>query len=409
MATTQAPEVQREEMDIFSGLVKETASKQTLGNLQKKADLVARANEEYLGQFKKGTEQVLAGGQRETAGKQKIDEQIARNKEFVAYVGQTVEFLTSEFGQVDQYLGNITQNFQGEEQVLVDKAKKTLERAETPVIKWFVNKAKLAEESARLQKQAETMRTERILSSSLAQNIGQILDYYKNIKTVMYNAGIANKKSEMEIAKQRDATMVKLTENEKQYDAWQQDRIRAKAELDAIDLELVPLTGELRTAREAARLQILDKFNKAEQQEGVYFNVVKNAREDLKYQEQVLGDYRGVLKGLHNAIVDMEQKIDNRTVLFTNIEVMVKTAYQVKSFGIADKVANRTLAEIVKVSASTQEAILEELGQRAVARPMSPDELKSWVERSKAARKGYEDLMASAKADYAATGNSPTS
>jgi hypothetical protein len=397
--------VQKQEVDIFAGLMQDKDTKKTLGELQKKADLVSKTNEEYLKQFKQGTQTVLAGGQREQSEKDQINAAIDSNKQFVSYIGQTVDFLTNEFGQVDEYLGNMTQNFQGEEQKLIDAGKKLVERAEHPVFRYFTNKAKATEQSTKLQKQAENMRTERILRSSLAENIGQILDYYKSMKDVMYNAGIANKKSENEIATQRDLTMAKLSENEKQWTVWAEEKRTTKIKLDSIDAELIPLVGEIRTKKEEERLEILDKYNKAEQQEGIYLNIIKNARDDLKYQEQVLGNYRDVLKGIHNAIVDMEQKIDNRTVLFTNIETMVKTVYQVKSFGTADKAMNRTMAEITKASAISTEAILGELGQRAVAKPMSPDELKGWIERSKGARAGYESIMGQIRDDYSAPGH----
>jgi len=400
-----ATETQKQEMDIFAGLTQETQTKKTLGQLQQKADLVSRTNAAYLEQFKAGTEKVLAGNKRDQAEQQHMDEAIETSRQFVAYVGQTVDFLTNEFGQVDQYLGNITQNFQGQEQALIDQGKALVERTQHPIFRYFTNAQKAQEQATALTKRAENMRTERILQSSLADNIKQILDYYKSMKDVMYKAAIANKKTETEIATQRDLTMSKLVANDKQYNTWAEDGRVQKARLEAIDAELVPLVGEQRTIKEQERLTILDAYNKAQEQEGIYFNIVKNAREDLQYQEQVLGNSRDVLTGIKNAIVDMEQKIDNRTVLFTNIETFVKTVYQVKSFGTADKAMNRTMAEVTKTAAVDTEAILKELGQRAVAKPMSPDELNGWRERSRLAREGYEAVIGTAKAEYATPGH----
>ncbi|MEI7718650.1 MAG: hypothetical protein WCI72_02190 [archaeon] len=398
---TEAQAFQKQEVDIFEQMATETGKKEALTKLKGKSDLVRKANEEYLATFKQGTEQALAGQGRQVQEQSQLEAALQTGKDFESYVGQTVDFLTSTFGEIDQYLGNIT-SYQPAEQALLDQAKALTEKAGKWYMKPFINTATLEAERVALQKRADVLRTERILKSSLDKNITMILDYYKSMKDVMYSAGINNQKSANEVKAVRDLTMGKLTENEQQYDAWQADRKVQEAKLEALELELTALNGEQRTQKDAERILVRDALEKAKTQEGHYFGIVKNAQIDLKYQEQVLGNFRDIVRGINNGLVDMQQKIDNRTVLFANIETILKTGYQVKSFGLADTAMDRTTAEIARTSVIYTEAVLGELGSRTVAKPMSPDELNTWIARSKAAREKYEAVIGTAQDEYAA-------
>ena len=106
------------------------------------------------------------------------------------------------------------------------------------------------------------------------------------------------------------------------------------------------------------------------------------------------------------AINDMQQKIENRTVLMEKIEVMIKSRYRVSSATLADQAMNKTLAEVTKTAITQSEAILDELGQRKKAKVMSPEELDMWKLRSKEARDRFERDMDSEKGAYSETGKS---
>lgn len=387
------------ETNLFERMATDAGKKETLGSLQDKATKLQQSNEEFLKTYKQGSEQVLAGQQRQQSGQSQLEAAIQTGKEFTSFVGETVGFLTSTFGEIEQYLGGIT-TYLPEEQALLDQAEALTKRANHPILKHFTNKAKLETTRIGLQQEAEQLRTKRILKSSLDQNITTLLDYYKSMKDVMYQAGVNNQKAANEVQTTRDTTMIKLSENEKQYDGWQTERKAKEIKLSELELELATLTGEARTAKDKERIEMRDAVEKAKTQEDFYFGIIKNAQNDLKYQEQVLSNFRDIIRGINNGIVDMQEKIDNRTVLFTNIETILKTGYQVRSFGQADVAMDRSTAEIVKVGAIHTEAILGELGARTTAKPMTPDELNTWIARSKASREGYEKVVGTSKENY---------
>ncbi len=386
--------------NLFEQMTTEAGKKQT--DIAGKAQKLQQSNEEFLKTYRQGSEQVLAGGVRDVkTGQSQLEAALETGKEFTSFVGETVGFLTSTFGEIEQYLGGIT-TYLPEEQLLIDKADNLTKKANLPIIGKFYNKAKLETARVGLQQEAEKLRTKRILKSTLDQNVITLLDYYKSMKDVMYQAGINNQKAANEVQSTRDTTMTKLFENEKQYDAWQTERKKEEIKLGELELQLATLTGEARTAKDKERIEVRDALETAKTQEDFYFGIVKNAQNDLKYQEQVLSNFRDIIRGINNGIVDMQEKIDNRTVLFTNIETILKTGYQVRSFGQADVAMDKTVAEIVKVGAIHTEAILGELGARTTAKPMTPDELNTWLARSKASRELYEKVVGTAKADYAA-------
>ncbi len=395
--------VEKQEADIFAGLKEEVRKGEILGKAQAQLDLVRRSNEEYLESLKQVEGQGVDGQQREQEKRSKLEIALQSGQGFVSYVGKTVDFLTSTFGEIDQYLGNIT-SFRPEEQQLLDEGKALTERAG----KWyvrinpFIDKGKLEEQVKDLGKLAETRRTERILKTSLSENITTLLTYYKSMKTVMYNAGIANQKSANEVQKVRDATMAKLDVNERQYDLWAADKKTQETKLAELDLELTGLTGELRTAAETKRMAVNDLLEKAKTQEDFYFGIVKNARADLEYQGTVLASFRDVVRGINNGLNDMQQKIENRTVLFTNIETIIKTGYQVKSFGQADQAMDKTTKKIVETAVVTAEGLMDELGTRTTAKAMTPDELRTWQQRSMETQRSYDRLVGVAKEEYAA-------
>ena len=108
--------------------------------------------------------------------------------------------ITSEFGAVEQYLGGVTQ-YQGLEKL-------------ANAFGWVIGKRKLGED----------MRTERILKTTLSENIEMILGYYKSMKDVLYTTAIENQKAANAIKDVRGNTVKKLNEHDPLYNEWQGKR-----------------------------------------------------------------------------------------------------------------------------------------------------------------------------------------
>ncbi|MDD5192038.1 MAG: hypothetical protein PHH54_01635 [Candidatus Nanoarchaeia archaeon] len=361
--------------NIYEQLELDAQKGERLNTLKQKVESVRQANQDYLQTYKLGTAQVLQGKQREASEKSKLEISAERNNELTTYVANTVDALGSEFGSVEEYLEGVD---------------------------IYVGKEKFAKLFS--SKWATDLKTKRILNTSLADNIGQILKYYADMRDVMYSSAVENKKAVKEIRSVRDNTLEKLNENEKSYNEQQQTRNTLETKLAEIDKELATLTGEKRVERELERTGIKDELDTARNAEDYHFSIVKNAQDDLQYQERNLEQYENVVRALATSISDMQQKIDNRTILFQKIETLVKTVYRVKSASLADKAMNKTTAEITKTAVTAAEGILDELGMRKLAKPMSPDELAEWKARGIAAREGYENILNEEKAAYAAPG-----
>lgn len=372
--------------NLLEKLQKEAAGGTVVLEAKKKAEQMKQANQDFLQSYKSGTERVLQGQERTQQQKMDCEGAMAQGKQYVAYVAKTVDGLTSEFAAVDEYLGNVT-NFQGEEAKLV-------RRCSTPIVSWFVDKEKT-------MKQAENMRTERILRTSLAQNTQTILDYYATMKQVLYNSAIDNQRAVNEVRAVREETVRKLNESDRKYNELQAQRKEAQAKLAVVEGDLLTLTGEKKAQKEQERIGLAARVSDLQTAEDLEFSVVKNATEDMRYQDQHVQIYEEIVRGLTLTIQDMQQKIENRTVMFKNIETVIKTTYRVKSAAQADAAVNKTMAEATKTGIQQKEAIMAELGRRSRATPMSPEEFEEWRSRNRAIDAAFEADIQASKDRYA--------
>jgi len=370
MATAQ----QQQTTSILDSLQRD-ASSEKLKDLSAKSEALKKANQAYLEDLKSGTERVLKGQQREESEKSKLEQSLNDCNAFKSTVADTVILVTNEFSAVDQYLEDI---------------------------KVYVGKERFAKFVS--EKWAQSLKDKRVLNTSLSQNLKSILNYYSDMRDVMYSSAVDIQKAVNAIRDTSAYTLSKLNDNETNYNEWQQKRTGLEAQLSAVDKELMTLTGKKRAEKEQERDSIRNQLHDAQNKENDYFSIVDNARKDLKYQEENLEQYENVVGGLSVSIRDMEQKVENRTVLFEKIEDLVKTAHRVRAAGYADAAMNKTMAGIAKTAVSTAEGILDSLGKRKKAIPMTPEEFQELRQRGRKAKEEWETIQRESKEAYAKPG-----